>query len=489
MTKLIYFIEPEKSFADEVSKTFSEAGYSIEIFSDLNDLTSQSTEKTPEIIFFQQKAIPANIDSHQMIRDQYSVIYGDKIDVDEKLKYYGLGFSRVLDKNFSEPILLLHFLNLYLYNKYELQPLISSRVTQGNLREFKLVDILYNSIFVKRNLIIKIEEDHWFAKIRTFQGQIIEAVCPGKEGIEAVLEILRHQNGRLRLQSYDKSNEVSQAICSTFALVNETKYEEQAFHNFQLKIGNKNPIFRKKSRFKNKFLPYEQEEIFKLVNGYDGLHTILRKSPFGLLTTIRSLEDLLQMKAISYDKKKAKSNQFTSEDLELMRERLLAPGNNNGVVLILGGKDSGKADFMKTLAEQSGLDLEIVENVESLILPLEEEATLQVIGIPIDADFGDFIRENSDYISSSILMVNYKNKENFEYLKYFLKQFLANYNISLVIGLTNLEDTSEETFELAHRELEVPLQIEMISIKPDDFWHIRRIFYQMMDLPLKEIKD
>jgi hypothetical protein len=486
MANSIYFIEPDKKFGEQVIQAFSGFGYPLEILPDFTTFFQRMKQKPPEAIYIQHNLLTDTIDLTELLQNHFSVAYGTEIDQDRKLEYYQMGFSRVLDQDFSNPEVLPQFLKVNLYLKKELRPLIVSRITQGNLREFRLIDILYNSLLQKRNIIIKIEDDRWFAKVRTFQGHLVEAICPDHQGIDALLEILRHQTGRLRLQSYEKMQEESRDFCSTFALVNEAKLQEKIFHNFQTQIGNKNPIFRKNSRFKKQFLPYPEEEIYKLIDGTEGLHTLLRKSSFGLLTTIRSLEKLLKRKAITFDKKKARTNQFSPEDYDLMRERLSIPGRSEGLILILGGADSGKTEFMKTLANISGADLDRLEDTEMFTMPLDENSRLQIVGIPTDADVDSFVRKNMTVISSSLLLINLRNKENFEYIKYFLKQFLANYHVSLVIGFINVPADSKDEIEKVRSELEIPLQIESLEIKPDNFQSIRRTFYQLMDLPLKE---
>jgi hypothetical protein len=485
MSNSIYFIEPDKIFGEEVTEAFSGFGYPVEVLPDFTTFLERMKKKQPEAIFIRHRLLSDSIDLTEMLKANYSVAYGEDIDLDQKLHYYRIGFSRVLGEQYAQPALLRQFLKVNLYDRKELRPLIISRITQGNLREFRLVDILYNSLLQKRNIIFKIEDDHWFAKIRTFQGHLVEAISPGNQGIDALLEIMRHQNGRLRLQSYQRSKEESKDFCSTFALVNEAKYQENVFRDFEMGTGTKNPIFRKNTKFKKQFLPYQEDEIYNLIDGNDGLHTILRKSPLGLLATVRSLEKLLKRKAITFEKTKTISDNFSPEDYDLMRERLILNGKSKGLVLVFGGIDSEKSQFMSMLASSTGAKLKSLENAEMLNMPLDKNSNLQIVGIPTDANVDSFVSRNITGISAALLLINFQNKGNFEYIKYFLKQFLANYHVTLVIGFINVPIDAEKEIEKIRGELEIPLQIESLEVTPDNFQSIRRTFYQLMDLPLK----
>ena len=73
--------------------------------------------------------------------------------------------------------------------------------------------------------ILKIQDGEWAAKIKTFQGEIIEAVCPEKVGENAAFCILQNQSGRFRMQTFNKKEVFSRHSISTFGLLIESGYQ------------------------------------------------------------------------------------------------------------------------------------------------------------------------------------------------------------------------------------------------------------------------
>jgi signal recognition particle receptor subunit beta len=485
MASTIYILEPNQEILMGVEEAAKEKGFFLETATDIDDLAKKVAKDQSVAVFISYDVRPKTLDEVGVLKNHFTVVYGENIDFDNRMYLYQIGISRVLSGELAKPKALVQIISFRIYSEKELKPLFTRSMIHGNLAEFQLPDILLTVLLEKRNIILKIEDDDWYAKLRIYQGEVVEATCPNRKGTDAVLEILRHQKGLLRMQSFVKDKETSSGDSSTFSYVVESQFQNSALKDFQKKYRLSNPIFSKKvSRISDR-MSYQEQEIFNLINGEDGLLKLVLKSPYALLQTLYSLKNLMNQKQVKINYDSANINQFTDEDIDFIKERLLRPDSNEGRMIVLGSNESGKTEFLQTIAEIGEGELESIESFEISHLILADDLRLQFVGIQLDANFQKFIDDiSSDTLACFILLKIEEHTEN-EYIKYFLRQFLSSFPAPVVVGITGVKKKSDELLENLRKDLEIPQEINIIPFDPVDFQQVRQMFYGLVESPKK----
>jgi len=486
MSILIYLLESNEKRAQNIINAVPGKEFQIEVVSQLSELIENIDKSLPDALFIGYKWIQDEVDSLNFLKNHYSLIYGNQIDVNTKLKLYEKGATRVLELREGSETILFLFYNNYLYRQKELKPLIQKYVTYGDLNEFQLRDILLNSILEKRNFIIKIQDNYWPAKIRTYQGEIVEAVCPGHAGEEAALRILQHRSGYFRLQSYAKPQEISTSSISTLGLIVEAEFESEILKQFVKKFGIRNPIFQKSKEYDFDLLTPEEKIFVNKIEEWGELQKILKFSPFSRLKALRYLEKFYQTGAISIDIDRADLLHFGPEDIQFIRERLYKNRQGEGKLIILGYPDSGKTQIIKTLAKIHQAEVKTIQSLDFTHLHLADDLKLSVFGISIDSYFQPVIKKLASNMLACFFILDFRQSENVEYLKYLIQQFIANYHVPLVFALTNVTGDVSKVIAEMREKFEIPDQFDLVPLNPSEFYQIKQLFYHLKDNPAIE---
>jgi len=111
-------------------------------------------------------------------KEYVSFVYGEHIEMDDRLQLYRQGVDRVLEWSDKCATNLFTLAKIRFYRDRELLPYLQKFITRGKLNEFHLADILAKSILEKKNLIFKLLDGDWTAKMRVFRGEVVEAWAP-----------------------------------------------------------------------------------------------------------------------------------------------------------------------------------------------------------------------------------------------------------------------------------------------------------------------
>ncbi len=476
---IVYLFEANIERAKEISDIAAARGYQVELVSELPQLVELIEKKLPDAVLIGYEWIKNSADELDFLESQFTIVYGEELDPDLRFRLYRAGISRVVEWNSGGATFLVHLVRIHIFRQRELKPLVEKYVTRGNMKEFHLREILLNGIYDKKNFILKILDDDWQAKIRTFQGEVVEAVCPGKAGIDAALDILQHQKGTFRMQSFTKRREVSTSNVSSYALAVEAAFETKILMDFLQQFGMANPVFKKNNSDSQDALPDADRRISELVQNEKEFRRILSASPYGFLKTTRTLDRLYRAGIINTEVNGSSLKAFAEEDVEFIREKLFKPGMKEGRLIVLGYPTSGKSQLIKTLAGKNSKDIKTAQSVDFMRIQLASDLRLNVFGISIDSYFQPMMRKLSSNMLACFYLVDCSQTDKNDYTKYLIQQFISNYRVPLVIALTRIQGNPEQVAMQIRRDLEIPPEIETIPLNPGDFRQVRQLFYHL----------
>ena len=479
MPSLIYLLESDIDRAKKIVDVSGSTEFQVELVSNVSELADNIENTLPDALFIGFPWIKDVDKDADFLKDFTTFVYGENIPMEQKLRLYDQGVNRVISWNENTPRVLFQFLKMYGFRYRELKPVIQKYITRGNLEGFQIKEILLNAILEKKNLILKIQDRDWYGKLRIFQGEVMEAACSGQVGVDAALSILQHQKGGFRLRGYSKGEEISTASVSGFALLVESGFESEAIEKFLNDLGVRNPIFKlSENETKNTISP-EQSTIIELLGKYPEFHSVLWKSPYHVYKTVRLIEQLYRQGLIAVDKETVDLNRFTEDDIEYIRKKLFSSGMKEGRLIVLGFPTSGKSHLIKTLAGIHRTDLKSVQSLDFTRIQLAKDIRINVFGISTDSYFQPMLQKLSMDILACFFIVNYNQVDKIEYTRYLLHQFLTNFSVPVVIGLTYIENDTRQALAEMRKNLNVPEEIEIVPLDPENFDQIRQLFYHL----------
>ncbi|GAB4366509.1 MAG: hypothetical protein Kow0042_06460 [Calditrichia bacterium] len=479
MTSIVYLLEANPAKVKEIQESAPARLHRLQVITDFDELEEIIEKSPPDAVFLDYEQLQAHLEKFRAWPGIISFVFGDEIDFETRSLLYEKGVSRILDGEFASGNILFHILNTQLFRKKELKPLIRKYVSYGQMDDLRFREILLNGVLEKRNLILKIQDMDWPAKIRTYQGEIVEAVCPGKVGVDAALSILQYQRGQFRMRSYMKNKEISTIAASTVALILEAGYEAKILQEFLQKFSFDNPIFQKSERAGTLNLTLEQTQLLEWIDTVHEFQHILWKSPFGVLKTLRLLDELYQIGALTVDLDLSKLKHFTLTDVEFIRQKLFKANMNEGRLIVLGFPGSGKSQFIKTLAGVHRAGMKTSQSLDFTQIQLADDLRLNVFGIAIDSYFQPIMQKLSDSMLACFFLIDFNQTEGTEYNKYLIQQFIANYDVPMVFGITNAGADTTKAVDEVRTRFDIPLDYNIVPVDVDDFHQIRQLFFKL----------
>jgi hypothetical protein len=488
MASIIYLVEHNQQNAQSIVNTAIKSGYEIFIFSKFLNLLKEITKQQPDAILINFESIPVSDDHLRVLKNFFTIVYGDKIDYDLKHRFYDLGVSRVVTGAYAQPSALVQMLKVDEFCKEDLRVMINKTITHTNLTDVHLSDVISTTAMNKRNLVLKINDENWFAKLRIHQGELIDAHSPGKSGLNAALDILQHPVGHLTMQSFSSEDENSNLGTSVFGLLVESQFQNDALKAFQEKFGKADKIFKKKERGWNNNLTVEELYICKLLNGTGSLQNILRGSPYPTLQTMNALENLINKNIVTIDDERAKYEQFTEEDIQVISERLHRGIEPHSQILVLSSSNYGKQILIETVANACNTKVHSKNFIDMTQIQLRDDLMLQLLGIPIDTYFQQLIKNHKANVLATFFIFDFAQQLKFEYKKYFIRQFLTDYEMPAVIGIVNNSKFNEQVIAEFRRKLEIPPEINIVPFDPNNFQQVKQLFYNLVEVQVDIMK-
>lgn len=465
--------------AKRIVDAFPAREYQIELLSDASQLSGFIQRKAPTAVFLGYPWVKESIEKLTVTPGSFSYVYGSGIPAETRVRLLRQGIFRILPVIEGNEGILYKYLQMHLRQRKELIPRYLRAVTFADLRDLPLRDVLLNSVKERKNLIFKIEDGPWKAKMRVFQGKIIEALTPPLGGIDATISILNHPKGQVRLQGYNKEQEVCTFESSTLGAVAEADYESRIIRQFAEQFRSTNPAFLVADSAAGASLSGEERDLLKRVSAHRHFYDVLVNSPSGFLPTFRLLERLYQSGMLLFDSSEEERTGFTEEDISFLQKNLFPPETREGRLMVLGYPSSGKSEIIHKLAEACQSSVKKAKSVEFARLKLAPDLILNVFGISIDAYFQPIIQKLSDNMLAYIFVVDYSHRKNRDYLKYLYQQILAKYAVPSVVALTHAVGDPQKAAAEIRETLGTPPKIQIVPVNPSDFFQIRKLLYSL----------
>lgn len=480
----IYICDTMKERAEKISAALYNEGYGTECFSTLEDVLQKLHQSAPDLFLLNLGAIETGLAEFDWVKSVPIILYGEKLGVDEAFGYYQKGVRRVItgSENLEESVAAAA--KMAIYRLIELRKFRQKSLTYGTLQGFSLFKILQNVLQEKKNFVIQIQYKNWKAKIRTFQGHIVDALTPDSLGEDAILKTLCLAQGSFLIRRYQKMEEVSPISTSTLGILAEAKYQRKEIGNFLKRFGISNPGFAVAPELAIAEMPPDEQALLKSITKYHAFQEVLLRCPLSTLKMLRLLNEFLDNGTVVLQGEGSENEEMLNEqDVDYIRENLLPEGAKEGKIIIMGLPSSGKTQFVRTFAGLREVQLKVVQSVEFARIPLDQELNLIVFGLSIDQNFHPLLNKLSEGMLACIFLIDFSQKSKFDYTKYVLHQVLQNYSVPFVIGLTNVPEEPGDAVEIIREKFQVPAVIEIIPTRPESFGHIRQLLYNLKKIP------
>jgi hypothetical protein len=207
-----------------------------------------------------------------------------------------------------------------------------------------------------------------------------------------------------------------------------------------------------------------------------------------MLQTINTLEKLITKDIVTTEEDTAKSEQFTEEDIKVISERLHQGADPQGQILVLSSSNYGKQILIETVANACHTKVHSNNYIDMTQIQLRDNLVLQLLGIPINTYFQQLIKNHKANVLATFFIFDFAQELKFEYKKYFIRQFLTDYEMPAVIGIVNNSKFNEQVVAEFRRKLEIPPEINIVPFDPNNFQQVKQLFYNLVEVQVDILK-
>ena len=483
MPYLTYIGDTDAELSGQIAQKIKEFDLQVEAFEDFSGLLKRSAEKLPDLV-----VLNASLYRNKELYQQFylktpTIVYGSKMPADEILDLYYQNIKRVVIEPDNLPGRLAAVVNMILFRRNHVRRLRQEAITHGSLQSTSLVEVLQNAMIEKKNLILKVRYKSWETRIRVYEGHVVGAESSNVNNEEALLKTLNLKDGSFEIRGYQKEDETSSVSASNLALLAESKFQQGGIKEFlkEFGFGLENPKFKVIHSNEILELPSDKLKVLDLVEEYAMFQDVLVYSPFSLSKTIETLSEFGARGLITPEKPEETESfeTFQPQDIDFIRENLFGEGVNSGTLAILGAPGGGKSRMVKTLAGFQKGSIKSVQSVDFVRINLQSNIKLTVFGVSTNETFLPVLEKISQGLIACVLLVDFNQKDNYEFLNYVLKQVVRFYEVPAVIGLTNLNGDAENNIEEFGRQFEVPDGVKVLPVSTDSFNDVRQLLYNL----------
>ena len=482
MAYLAYIGESSSSLAEQIGEKLSAAGIKCHVFSDLSSLIENSQNILPDIVLLNPALNDDGEVAQALYRKAPTVVYAGDMDIDDQMVLYQQGVKRVIVDPGSELAGRVHAAaNMVLYRRNEVRFARQQSLTHGTVQTFSLPEVLQNALLEQKNLILKIKRDGWDAKLRTFQGHIVNAYTSNLSNEEAVLKTLQLASGNFVIRGYQKPEEFSPMSASTLAILAEARFEQNEIRRFLDRVcdGKDNPRFRVAAPLGSAGADTQRKDIYRLAEAQHPFQDILLYSSAPVLKTVRMLDTLCREGYLAYEGESVALEGFQEKDALYFREHLFAEGARSGSLAILGLPSAGRNELVRTLAGIQRSAVKSMQSIDFVRITLPGNLNLTIFGVSVEETFLPVLEKISPSLIGGIFLIDYAEPERFEFINYLASRIMQIYEIPFVVGLTHVGEDAEAALQQFRKRFNLPSGIEVLPVRPDDFADARQLLYRL----------
>ncbi len=135
--------------------------------------------------------------------------------------------------------------------------------------------------------------------------------------------------------------------------------------------------------------------------------------------------------------------------------------------------------MIRLLAEASARPVTTRDVLEVTDLALNEQSKIQFIGMTRDENFHSLLRAPNQSISGCVFIIDFGQRLAFDYKKYFIRQFISEYDIPLVIGVMYVTRFTEQVIGELRKKLEIPADIPVLPVNAGNFGSVRNLLFRI----------
>lgn len=478
MSFLVYVGDTSFELAEQIAEKLKQYDAPAKIFNTLAELADNSERTLPDMVVLGASILNDSDAAADLFSKVPVLIFAPEMDIDDQTAWYNRGVKRVIVERTDLPARVASHVKMILIRRSKLRQTRQSSLTHGTVQAFSLQEVLQNALLEKKDLIFKIRQKEWDAKIRTFQGHVVSAFTSNLQGADAVLKTLQLSSGSFIIRGYQKLEETSHLSASTLALLAEAKFERKEIQKFLHGMGKgiKNPRFQLTMAEPKANLSPQKSNILDVVRKHDTFYDIVLNSPFPVIKTVRMLSDLTVAGLISPEGEGEAIETFQPHDIEYIRKELMQEGQKAGNLVILGMPSTGRSELVRTLAGIQKASIKSVQSLDFTRINLRSDLTLTVFGISMDDTLLPVMEKLSQGMIACIFLVDYSQKDQFEFLNYLLSRIVQIYSVPLVIGLTHVDDQVQALKDV-RKYFNIPEGIAVLPVQPGIFGDIRKLLH------------
>lgn len=450
--------------------------YLLEMFDNAAAFREATGQATPEVVILQGQFARV-LDSVESLASKSMVlVFAESMDVDERLSLYRQQVKQVITGTDQIAERICQGVRMLCYRTRELLQRRQQSLTQGTVQAFSIPDILQNALLEKKNLIIKVRLPELDAKLRTFQGHLVNAFTSNLSNEDAALKLLHLSSGAITIRSYQKLNEYAPICASVAAIIAESRFQEQEILEGLEKycFGLSNPEFTRAATAEGQAGKVEQS-LLALVETETPFRQLLMASPYPVLDTARAIFGLCRSGQLRVKGEGASVEAFQNDDIRHIRENLLPEGMHEGTLLVLGLPDTGRSELVRTIAGFQQAHIKSMQSLEFTRLRLAQDLTLSLCGVSIEESFLPILEKLSDGIVAGIFLINYSEPGQFEFCRYLFQQIRNHYSFPVAFGLTNMPEGRDDAVTDFRNRFGVPDDTAAIGLNPSSFSDFRNI--------------
>jgi hypothetical protein len=486
MTSIIYLVESEQKYAQTIVNAAIQNSFEIYMFKKFSDLLTDLKKHRPDAIFINETLLPESYDEFLEINSYFIIVYGQRIDLDARVNYYQMGVDRVLDREYATPQALIQLLKKQKDYLQEYSPIQQGEIVHTSFRELSLMGMLQESVKDKKSFALKINDNGWNASLRVIEGRIDTVSSTEKTGAPALFDILYRSRGEIFLKYLPESDRISGFEFSTSAALAEFKFQQKILEDFEKGLGVPSPIFRRKSNLENITLQEDYQKILELIDEKLTLRKIVLASPFTPVQTTEILQDMLQKELVGVDIETMKEGKFTEEEVENLVEGVFSSGKHNGQILVLSFSEEGKKRVVEGIASAFNRPV-VLDNLSEICeISFDNLTSLSFMGVSLDSYVKGHIQDAISELLAAIFIIDFSTPLTFDYKKYFIRQFLAESAIPVIIGVINLTRLQDAALQELRKILEIPIDIPVISLDYTRISDLRNMVHQLIKLSAQE---
>ena len=488
MPETIFIGARQDTEATRISEKLSNTGLITHLFDNVRRLQEWMAEELPDVLILDRDFFHQLAKDTELVQNIPTVVYGSPMDLGERVRLFDSGVREVVDAVEELPDRVAEVAKMVLNRARHLRPLRQKRLTYGTLKVFPVVDLLQNAILESKNLIMKIRMDGWNAKLQVFQGRLVRAEAPHLSGIDALLKTMFLPEGTFTIRAFERHEEVATQFPSTFAIIAETRFEHQKVRDFVRKYEMENPSLQVVKALPKK-LPDELKKLLDTIKRFQHFREILIKHPAPVWKTFKQIQWLVHKNLVQVAREEKRVDRLQDQDIQFLRQHLFPENVQEGKIIVLGLPTSGKSDLIRTFAGLQKSQVKTVQTLDFTRIRLANDLRLSLFGVSIEEYFQPILEKISEGVLAMIFLVDYQRPERFEYTKYLFHQFIQNYDVPFVVGVTNWENGAEDAVKRVREALEMPEMLEILPVQVTHFKDLRNLIYNLRNYTPMETEE